>query len=203
MRPQALTELQLDALREVGSIGAGHAATALSQLVDRPVGLQVPSIEVIDLSDVPYVFGGPEQVVCAVYSRLVGEIGGGVLFLSTEEAALSLFDLLRGRETGTTQHLDVDEENVLSHGVAILISAYIAAIARMGDLDVVSAAPVMAFDMAGAILATAASEIDMRAEQAVFVSTAFLDEHNSVDAALFFLPDPGSLAIILGRLGMA
>lgn len=203
MRPQTLTELQLDALREVGSIGSGHAATALSQLVGRPVGLQVPTIEVIDLSEVPYVFGGPQQVVCAVYSRLLGDLGGGVLFLATEEAALSLLDLLRGRETGTTQYLEVDEENMLAHAAAILIAAYIAAIARMADLDVVTATPVLALDMAGAILATAVSEIETRAEQAVFVSTAFLDENKKVDAALFFLPDPDSLAIILGRLGMA
>ncbi len=203
MRPQALTELQLDALREVGSIGAGHAATALSQLVDRPVGLQVPTIEVIDLSAVPYVFGGPAQVVCAVYARLMGDIGGGILFLATEEAALSLVDLLRGHEKGTTKLLDVDEEDMLLRGTSILISAYLAAIARMADLNVMSAAPVLAFDMAGAILAAVAAEVDMLAEQAVFVSTAFLDENHSVDAALFFLPDPGSLETILGRLGMA
>lgn len=202
MRPQALTELQLDVLREVGNIGAGHAATALSQLVDRPVALQVPTIKVIDLSDVPYVFGGPSQVVCAVFARLLGDIGGGILFLTTEEAALSLLDLLRGYETGTTQRLDVDEEEVLSHATGILIAAFLAAIARMASLKVLSAAPVLAFDMAGAILAAVASEVDMRAEQAVFVSTAFLDENNSIDAALFFLPDPESLVTILGRLGM-
>ncbi len=203
MRPQTLTELQLDALREVGSIGAGHAATALSQLLDRPVALQVPTIDVIDLSDVPYVFGGPAQVVCAVYARLLGDIGGGILFLTTEEAALSLIDLLRGHEAGTTRVLDVDEEKVLSHATGILIAAYLAAIARMANLNVVPAPPVLAFDMAGAILAAVATEVDMRAEQAVFVSTAFLDENNSIDAALFFLPDPESLVTILGRLGMA
>jgi len=203
MRPQALTELQLDAVREVGSIGAGHAATALSQLVDRPVVLQVPKIDVIDLSDVPYVFGGPAQVVCAVYARLLGDIGGGILFLSTEEAALSLVDLLRGRETGTTKLLDVDEEEVLSHATGILIAAYLAAIARMANLNVSTTTPVFALDMAGAILATVATEVDMRDEQAVLVSTAFPDANNVVDAALFFLPDPDSLMTILGRLGMA
>ncbi len=203
MRPQALTELQLDTLREVGSIGAGHAATALSQLLDRPVGLQVPTIDVIDLSDVPYVFGGPSQLVFAVYARLVGDIGGGILFLATEEAALSLVDLLRGYETSTTQQLDVDEEDVLSHATGILISAYLAAIARLANLNVMSAAPVVALDMAGAILAAVATEVDMRDEQAVLVSTAFPDENNSVDAALFFLPDPDSLLTILARLGMA
>lgn len=203
MRSQSLTELQLDALREVGSIGAGHAATALSQLVDRPVGLQVPTIKVIDLSDVPYVFGGPSQLVCAVYARLMGDIGGGILFLSTEEAALSMVDLLRGHETGSAQHLDVDEEDTLINAIGILLAAYLAAVARMADLNVAAAPPVLAVDMAGAILATVATEVDMRDEQAVLVSTAFPGHDDSVDAALFFLPDPDSILTILGRLGMA
>lgn len=203
MRLDVLTDMQLDALREVGSIGAGHAATALSQLVDRPVGLQVPTIEVIDICAVPYVFGGPEQVVHAVYVRLLGDIGGGVLFFATEESALSLIDLLRGKTVGETSILGVDEEAMLVHAASILISAYLAAVARMADIDVLPSSPVMVFDMVGAILQAAVAEIDMRAEQAVLVRTAFLNEKNSVDAALFFLPDPDSLAVILGRLGIA
>lgn len=202
MRLDMLTDMQLDALREVGSIGAGHAATALSQLVDRLVMLQVPTIEVIDVCAVPYVFGGPEQVVCAVYARLLGDIGGGVLFFATETSALSLVDLLCGRTVGETRVLGVDEEAMLGHAASILISAYLAAIARMADIDVAPSSPVMVVDMAGAILQEAVAEIDMRAEQAVLVRTAFLNEKNSVDAALFFLPDPDSLAIILGCLGM-
>ena len=203
MRLATLSDLQLDALREVGSIGAGHAATALSQLVDKPVALQIPTIEVVDIAQVPYVFSGPEEVVCAVYARLLGDIGGGILFFSTEQAALSLVDLLHGREIGVTREIGVDEEAMLSNASSILISAYLAAISRMADIDVLPSSPAMVCDMAGAILQTAMVEIDMRAEQAVLLRTSFLDEYRSVDAALFFLPDPESLAIILGRLGMA
>ena len=203
MRLDSLTDIQLDALREVGSIGAGHAATALSQLVDRPVGLQVPSIEVIDICAVPYALGGPEQIVCAAYARLLGDIGGGVLFFASEESALSLIDLLRGRHEGETRVLGVDEQAMLGHASSLLISAYLAAISRMADIDVVPSPPVMVLAMAGAILQAAVTEIGLRAEQALMVRAAFLDEQKSVDAALFFLPDPDSLSTILGRLGMA
>ena len=37
--PGALAALQLDALREIGNIGAGNAATSLSQMVGHPVGM--------------------------------------------------------------------------------------------------------------------------------------------------------------------
>ena len=57
--------------------------------------------------------------------------------------------------------------------------------------------------MAGAILEVATTEVGMKADSALFVRTSFADESTSVDAGLFFLPDPESLKVILGRLGMA
>ena len=47
-----LKELQLDALKEVANIGAGHAATALSQLTDRRIMISVPEIAITRLEDV-------------------------------------------------------------------------------------------------------------------------------------------------------
>jgi chemotaxis protein CheC len=203
MRIDSLTPMQLDALREVGSIGAGHAATALSQLVDRPVTLEVPTIEVVGVASVPHVFGGPEQLVFAVYSRLLGDVEGSVLFLVPREAALTLTDLLHGREVGTATAFGADEEALLRHVASILISAYLAAIARMAGLDILPSSPAMAFDMAGALLEAVFAEVGMRADSAVLVRTLFLDEACSVEGALFFLPDPDSLTVMLERLGMA
>jgi len=39
---RSLSAIQIDALREVGNIGAGNAAIALSQIVDKKVDLSVP-----------------------------------------------------------------------------------------------------------------------------------------------------------------
>lgn len=203
MNVRSLSPMQLDALREVGGIGAGHAATALSQLVDRSVALEVPRIEVVGLSEIPYLFGGPEQLVGAVYARMLGDLSGGILFLAGREAALALVDLMRGHEVGTAKSMGHEEEALLRHVASILISAYLAAIARMADVDVLPSSPSLAFDMAGALLQAVVAEMSVTGAEAVLVRTAFVDEGRSVEAALFFVPDPESLAVILGRLGMA
>lgn len=203
MRLDSLTPLQLDALREVGGIGAGHAATALSQLVDRPIALEVPRLEILDLADVPNVFGGAERLVGAVYARLLGDLSGGVLFMAERHAALALVDLMRGHDVGSAKAMGHDEEALFRHVASILISAYLAAIARMADVDVLPSSPAMAFDMAGALLQAVVAEVGMEAPQAVLVRTAFVDEVRSVEAALFFVPNPESLVVILGRLGIA
>ena len=41
-----LTPRQLDALREVANIGAGHAATALSQMTEQRIMISVPQLSV-------------------------------------------------------------------------------------------------------------------------------------------------------------
>ena len=52
-----LKELQLDALREVANIGAGHAATALSQMTNRTIMIAVPEVNVRALEDVTDLVG--------------------------------------------------------------------------------------------------------------------------------------------------
>lgn len=202
MRFESLTPLQLDALQEVGSIGAGHAATALSQLVDRPIGLEVPRVEIIDMHAVPHVLGGPERLVGAVYARLLGDISGGILFVAEKGGALALVDLLHGRNVGSATSFGHEEEALLRHAASILISAYLAAIARMADLDVLPSSPAMAFDMAGALIEAVIAEVGLVAEHAVLVRTSFLDEAKTVEAGLFFVPDPEGLEVLLGRLGV-
>lgn len=202
MNLNQLSDMQLDALREVGGIGAGHAATALSQLVDRPISLEVPRLEVVDLHQIPHVLGGPERLVGAVYARLLGDITGGILFAADKSGALALIDLLHGREVGSTKSFGHEEEGLLRHCASILISAYLAAIARLADLDVLPSNATIAFDMAGALVEAVIAEVGTIAEQAVLVRTSFIDEDRTVEAVLLFVPNPDSLQVLLGRLGV-
>ena len=49
---RGLKELQLDALREVANIGAGHAATALSMMTGHTIMIAVPEVNVRPLEEV-------------------------------------------------------------------------------------------------------------------------------------------------------
>jgi chemotaxis protein CheC len=202
MDPRRLSELQIDALAEVGNIGGGHAATALSQLVGAPVSIGVPDARLLPVNEVPGVFGGPENLVGAVYSRLLGDISGGLLFIALRKDVLALADLLRSRQVGSTKSLGADEEALVLHAAAVLQSAYVAAIARLTELSVLPSPAQFAFDMMGAILEAVTASIGMKADTAILISARFETEEAAVDFALFFLPDPDSLDVLLGRLGI-
>jgi chemotaxis protein CheC len=203
MDPEHLSALQIDALGEVGSIGAGHAATALSQLLGRAVKIDVPVIRMLPIAEVPTVLGGPENLVGAVYSRLLGDLGGALLLILSREDLLALADLLRSREPGTSKSLDDAGEGLVVHAAGVLQSAYLAAVARLTGLAVLPGPPQFAFDMMGAIIEYVTLEVGMRADSAILITTQFLSTEAVVDASLFYLPDPDSLDVLLGRLGIA
>jgi chemotaxis protein CheC len=203
MRIDNLSEMQMDALRECGSIGAGHAATALSQLVGHPIAIDVPTLELVGIGDVPELFGGPEVLVAAVHVRLLGDIGGSMLFMAERSSALALVDLMHAREVGSAHSYGADEEALLTHVASILMSAYLAAIGRLADVSMLPARPSSALDMAGALMEAVTSAAALHADVALLLRTRFHDADTSVDAYLFFLPDAEALDLLLGRLGVA
>ncbi len=202
MRPDQLSEMQLDTLREVGSIGAGHAATALSQLVGQKVDLAVPVLQLVPIGQVPEIFGGPETLVAAVYNRLLGDLKGSILFAAPRASSLALVDMLRNRPAGTTKSFGRGEQGLMTHVASVLASAYLASIGRLADLSLLPAPPSFALDMAAAILEAVMLQVEQRADCALLVVTRFFENESPVDMHLFFMPDPDSLEVLLGRLGM-
>jgi chemotaxis protein CheC len=97
-----LKELQLDALREVANIGAGHAATALSQMTNRTIMINVPEVNVLALEEVSELLGRADEIVAAVLMHMMGDLTGRTLVLFPERSAKSLCDILFRKPDGTT-----------------------------------------------------------------------------------------------------
>lgn len=197
-----LKDIQRDALLEIGSIGAGHAATALSELVDQKVMIDVPKLDIIEVHNVPQLMGGPETLVAAVFIRVLGDVRGSMLFLVPRDSALSMVDLLQGHDLGTTKVIGETDEELLKQTGNILAMAYLNSLTRLTDLVFLPSPPAFAFDMAGAILDSMMAEAGMTAEYAIVVSAEFVHIAGRVNAMLFFLPKPDSLETILARLGV-
>jgi len=78
---EELNELQLDAIREVASIGSGNAATALSSLLNQPIKISMPSVELMDYNKAVGILGGPETIAGGILVRLTGDMNGIILYL--------------------------------------------------------------------------------------------------------------------------
>ncbi|NLH01660.1 MAG: hypothetical protein GX488_07170 [Clostridiales bacterium] len=91
-----LSEMQLDALREIGNIGSGNAATALSAMLERAVNMAVPKIKVLDYNAVCEELGGPEQLLVGILFGMSGDVTGMIMFLLHKEFAHMVLNSLVG-----------------------------------------------------------------------------------------------------------
>ena len=69
---EQMNSLEIDTLREIGSIGTGNAATALSQMLGKEVRITLPEVRIMGYNEAIEWIGGPEAVTAGV---LVG-MGG-------------------------------------------------------------------------------------------------------------------------------
>ena len=202
---EKLNEIQLDALREVGNIGAGNAATALSKVVGKRVKMEVPLVKILPLKDVPDWLGGPEKEVLGVYLTMSGAANGHILFVTTIEDALKIMNILLGDLTPSREQvLDMDEiaRSAMEEIGNILSSSYLSALADFTGLRLNHSVPALAIDMAGAIVDVILIEISKRGDYALLIETEFVEEENKIKGYFMLIPDTSSLEIILQAIGV-
>lgn len=202
MRPNDLSSLQIDALRELGSIGAGHAATALSEVVGGAVAITVPEASIVPVTGLPDLFGGPEARMGVVLSRLLGDVRGSLLFIAPQESFVAMRDLMRGQSGGPVDLTQASEQGLASQAGATLIAAYAGAIAEMAGVVMIPAPPAFAYDMLGGILDAVAVEVGMRSDVALLVLTTLSALGRVIDGAVLFLPDEDGLDALVTGLGI-
>jgi len=197
-----LSEDQLDALREIGNVGAGNSATALSQIISRKIDMSVPKVAIMPLGDVPDVVGGPDAMVVGVFLRVYGLAPGSVLFLLPRDSAFYLIDMLMGKERGSTKNLDFMDESALMEIGNILAGSYLNALSHFTKLTLLPSIPALALDMAGAILSVVLVQLGQMGDHALVIETEFLSEDDGIRGHFFLIPDPGSLNTILTAVGV-
>lgn len=197
-----LSALQLDALREIGNVGAGNSATALSQIIDRKIDMTVPQVAIMPLGDVPDVVGGPDAMVVGVFLRVYGLAPSSILFLLPRDSAFYLVDMLMGRSQGYTTTLSSMDESALMEIGNILAGAYLNALSHFTNLTLLPSIPALAMDMAGAILSVVLIQLGQMGDHALVIETEFTTEADGVKGHFFLIPDPGSLNTILTAIGV-
>lgn len=197
-----LSALQLDALKEIGNVGAGNAATALSQIINRKIDMSVPQVAILPLGEVPEVVGGPDVMVAGVFLRVYGPAPGSILFLLPRDSAFYLVDTLMGRSEKTTEYLDEMDESALLEIGNILAGAYLNALSYFTKFTLLPSIPALAMDMAGAILSVILIQLGQMGDHALVIETEFTTENDGVKGHFFLIPDPGSLGTILQAIGV-
>ncbi len=197
-----LTQEQKDAFKEVVSIGAGNAATALSQMLQKPIYIVVPRVNLVPIASAPEIFGGAENTVTAVYLQITGDANGVILFCFQKDESNKLADLLSGLLAGKTRVLLEVGKSAIKEAATIITGAYLSALAKLLKMRLLLSVPGLAQDMAGAVIDNILIEISREADYALVADTELIILDEKAVAYLFFIPDKESLPKMLKALGM-
>jgi chemotaxis protein CheC len=198
-----LGEFGLSVLREVGNIGAGHAATALSKLLHSEIQMNVPRVAIVSFDEIADVVGGSEQLVIGIFLRVEGDIPSSIFFLLETESAKRLVSGLVGEFADSeAEEFSEMEISALQEIGNILAGSYLSSLADFTKKELSPTPPAIAVDMAGAILSIGLIQLGPVADYALVVDTEFLQGEREIKGHFFLLPDPGSVEILFAALGV-
>lgn len=197
-----LSPTQLDALKEISCIGAGNAATALSQMLKRKIMMTIPDIQIISIKDVPEVIGGPDTLVAGIYTRLLGDVFGSVLLTFPRESSFALADVLMGKPVGSTKILTNMTRSLLKETGMIVTGTFLTALSSVIKVTIIPRVPSLTLDMVGAIIDFILIDLSQEVEYAIVIEVQFEEKEADISGHFFILPNPGSLKLILKAIGV-
>jgi len=142
---------EMDAFSEIANLGTGHAISALSDMLQRRLDMEIPKVDFMSVEDAVGLVG-KDRIVVGIFLAIEGDIPNNFLVLIPRESALKLVDLLMGRTPGETVIFsDIDQSAILEIG-NILACSYMTALCDFLSVDMRPTPPNMVYDMASAVI---------------------------------------------------
>lgn len=143
--------LDIAILSELSSIGAGHAATSLSDILQQQVFITVPRIHDAPAHFLPKIFGLHEMPTTALYIRLGAGPECDILVMLEAEEARKVAAMM----TMVPSVADLDpvlEASAVEELANIIVGSFLSAISDFISMKLVPAPPVRIVDAFDAIL---------------------------------------------------
>ena len=201
-RYEDLNLQELDVMKEIGSIGTGHAATALSKLLQREVRITIPKVQILDFDGAVKRIGKEEEIIGATLVQMSGYLDGLMLFLYDKRFARKMLKKLLQTEYKDFDAMDDMAFSALKEVGNIIICSYINAFSQLVHVDLHLSVPSSTVNMLGGILTVPMAEFGYESDKLMYSNADFLMDGKSLPSWLLMLPDIHSLNTILEKLGV-
>ena len=144
--------LEIEILREMGNMGAGNAAAALSELIHQEISISIPEVYVIPQAEISDITDSSNTPSIIVYMELPGETRCKVLLSFRRDEAEKLLSIIIQNSLSPD---DMDwkmEMSILDETGNIVIGAFLSAISDFTGLELLPAPPKHRIGMLNTIL---------------------------------------------------
>jgi chemotaxis protein CheC len=180
--------MNLGILLELGSIGVGHAATSLAQILREPIQVDVPKIRTLPVHLVPSFYEKHDSPATGVYIQLIGESECDILLLFDVEEARKIAALMTMSESPETvdPSLEISAIVELSN---ILIGAFLSAISDFIGVKLEMTTPQYALDSFDAIIDNFLVKQSISSDVAIIFDTDFKRSGERASCILMMFPN--------------
>lgn len=198
-----LSFLELDALKEVGSIGTGNAATSLSNLIGKLVRIQNPEVRIMGYNEAIEWIGGPEPITAGVLVGMSGQLSGIMLSVQQLDFVNLVLESMLDQHVSDYAALDEIDRSALTEVGNIMISTFINALSDLTSLEINLTVPAFTVDMQGAIITVPMAEYGGQSNYIMTIGGNFVCNGKEIPCRLLLSPDIRSLNFLLRRLGVS
>ena len=197
-----LSSLELDTLKEIGSIGTGNAATSLSALIGKPVRIQQTEVRIMEYNEAIEWIGGPEPITAGVLVGMSGQLSGIMLSVQQLDFVNLVLESMMEKTIQDYLALQELERSALTEVGNIMISTFINALSGLAGLDIELTVPAFTVDMQGAIMAVPMAEYGGQSNYIMTIGGNFICNGKEIPCRLLLSPDIRSLNFLLRKLGV-
>ncbi|MFS0823589.1 chemotaxis protein CheC [Bacillus sp. 1P02SD] len=203
-----INSTHLDILKEIGNIGAGHSATALSKLLQRKIDMQVPNVRIVSFDEMMEFAGGAENIVAGIFLRIEGDLTGNMFFILQLPQATTLIQDVVGDKSFSFESDSQNEMGISAFQEVgnILSGSYLTSLSDFTGLNLYPSVPGFSIDMVGAIIGYGLLELSQVSDFAIVIETEIKEnenpENNNINGHFLLLPDPDSFEKIFTALGV-
>jgi chemotaxis protein CheC len=204
MSVKELTDIQREVLKEVGNIGAGHAATSLADIMKMPVGLTEPSVARLPITGIRVKGGYDEGRVAALHMDVLGAVPGEIVILFDQEESeqfVKRFLTVQIGEMEVTQDLI---EATLLEIANIIGGSYLTALANLVNKDLLPSTPRLVYGALDEIIERLSYDSAMPSSyrEAYLINNGFINERGIIHVQFLFVPHDDGLAPYLEAFGL-
>jgi chemotaxis protein CheC len=194
-----LSEMQMEAMKEVANIGAGHAATALSEMLNEPILIGTPVVEILPFANLASRVSKPDVMVSAVHMHVNGEAPCQIVVLFDKQQALGFVKIFMHLAPGEDVSAELVESTIKEVG-NIISGAYLNALTSLTGVTLIASVPTLSTGSAqSAFLAL----MDVAPDCDVFyVQTRFEKDQPIIQGEFVLIPEPQSFGPLLSVFGL-
>ncbi len=181
-------QVDLSRLLELGSIGAWHAATSLSEVLQQQVVIDIPKIHTIPPHLLPQHYQRHEAPTTAVYMQIANNECDILLIFDCEEAKKIAAMMTM---VPSVDELDpVMEESAIQELANILIGSFLAAISDFTGLQLIPTTPQRVVDTFDAIIDNFVVKHSLISDEVLIFDTHFKRAGEKANLILMMFPSP-------------